>query len=266
MKFVDSALRLSPSDLSNHLVCPHLTTLDLAVAQGQLRPPAAQSQLLDALRARGLEHERVFVESLRQRGLVVADVPGEGLTQERFEATRAAMSSGAGAIVQAPLGHAGWAGYADVLLRIEIPSNLGPWSYEALDTKLARETRGATIRSCASTRTWSASCRECDPSVFTSSHPAIPSSTRRIVSTTSPPNTTGVGLGDEDGVVGLELVLLREIDERPHAAVQQRPKPRARNQFIHRTRILAGEEQTGFDPVAIGIGWKRHKRNIVCPS
>jgi hypothetical protein len=31
----DGTLRLSPSDLSNHLACAHLTTLSLAAARGR---------------------------------------------------------------------------------------------------------------------------------------------------------------------------------------------------------------------------------------
>jgi uncharacterized protein len=37
------------------------------------------------------------------------------------------------------------AGYADVLIRVDTPSSLWPWSYEAQDTKLARETKGGAI-------------------------------------------------------------------------------------------------------------------------
>jgi predicted RecB family nuclease len=38
-----------------------------------------------------------------------------------------------------------WSGRADVLRRVETPSGLGPWSYEVIDTKLARETKGSTV-------------------------------------------------------------------------------------------------------------------------
>ena len=34
----DGRLRLSPSDLSAHLACPHLTTLSLAHARGEIAP------------------------------------------------------------------------------------------------------------------------------------------------------------------------------------------------------------------------------------
>jgi predicted RecB family nuclease len=38
---------------------------------------------------------------------------------------------------------------ADLLRRIEVPSCLGAWSYEAIDTKLARETKaGAVLQLC----------------------------------------------------------------------------------------------------------------------
>ncbi|MDT9115815.1 hypothetical protein RSW44_25115, partial [Escherichia coli] len=38
-----------------------------------------------------------------------------------------------------------WSGRADVLRRVETPSNFGAWSYEVTDTKLARETKGNTV-------------------------------------------------------------------------------------------------------------------------
>src|SRR6202040_2006052 len=38
-----------------------------------------------------------------------------------------------------------WSGRADILRRVETPSALGAWSYEVIDTKLARETKGATV-------------------------------------------------------------------------------------------------------------------------
>jgi uncharacterized protein len=55
------------------------------------------------------------------------------------------MSEGAQVIVQAPLGNDDFSGVADVLLKVEVPSALGVWSYEPVDTKLARETRAGTI-------------------------------------------------------------------------------------------------------------------------
>jgi predicted RecB family nuclease len=48
-------------------------------------------------------------------------------------------------IVQVALRDGRWYGRPDVMRRVETPSNLGPWSYEVADTKLARETRAGTI-------------------------------------------------------------------------------------------------------------------------
>src|SRR5262249_28970771 len=59
------------------------------------------------------------------------------------------MRSGAPAIAQATLAAGRWFGRADLLRRVERPSELGAWSYEPLDTKLARETKaGAILQLC----------------------------------------------------------------------------------------------------------------------
>ena len=42
MKKIGSQIRLSASDLSNQLVCQHLTQLDLAVCNGNLEQPEWQ--------------------------------------------------------------------------------------------------------------------------------------------------------------------------------------------------------------------------------
>jgi hypothetical protein len=47
-------------------------------------------------------------------------------------------------IVQGALASGRWSGRT-VLKRVETPSALGVWSYEVIDTKLARETKGGTI-------------------------------------------------------------------------------------------------------------------------
>jgi predicted RecB family nuclease len=59
------------------------------------------------------------------------------------------MKNGARVIAQGALTHQGWGGRADILRRVEVPSAIGNWSYEALDTKLARETKaGAVLQLC----------------------------------------------------------------------------------------------------------------------
>jgi uncharacterized protein len=55
------------------------------------------------------------------------------------------MARGDAIIVQGALQVGRWNGRADVLRRVEMPSRFGVWSYEALGTKLARETKGNTV-------------------------------------------------------------------------------------------------------------------------
>jgi predicted RecB family nuclease len=55
------------------------------------------------------------------------------------------MSLGREVIVQGAFLTGNWGGRVDVLLRVETPSALGNWSYEVVDTKLSRETKGGTV-------------------------------------------------------------------------------------------------------------------------
>ena len=60
-------------------------------------------------------------------------------------ATMKAMKAGNEVIVQGALVQGQWGGRMDILRRVEVPSSLGGWSYEVVDTKLARETKSGTI-------------------------------------------------------------------------------------------------------------------------
>ena len=51
------------------------------------------------------------------------------------------MRAGAPIVYQGVFVDGRWHGVADFLVRVESPSSLGPWSYEAWDTKLARRSR-----------------------------------------------------------------------------------------------------------------------------
>jgi predicted RecB family nuclease len=139
-----SQLVLSPTDLAAFLACRHRTGLDLAVARGELAPPVWRDPLGQAFRDRGLAHERAYVASLRARGREVTDL-ADAPEGEREARTQEALRAGVPAVAQGVLAGDGWRGYADVLVRVDVPSALGSWSYEVHDTKLARETRGGTV-------------------------------------------------------------------------------------------------------------------------
>ena len=138
-------IHLSASDLVGHLECRHLTDLDVEALHGRIQRPHFHDPLLDILIERGALHERSYLEHLAGQGYQVVEIEGAGVTQALADRTLHAMRSGVQAIAQAALLHDGWGGRADLLLRVPTPSALGDWSYEAIDTKLARETRGGTI-------------------------------------------------------------------------------------------------------------------------
>ncbi|QMV02894.1 TM0106 family RecB-like putative nuclease [Devosia sp. D6-9] len=145
MHLVGSVLALSASDLVGHLNCGHLTALDLQVAKGVLDRPKFYDPMLEVLQDRGAQHEAAYVEHLRLAGLEITAIGGKGIDDSSVQATMEAMRRGAQVIVQAALRCAPFGGRADILRRVETPSNLGTWSYEVVDTKLARETKGGTV-------------------------------------------------------------------------------------------------------------------------
>lgn len=140
MKFENSQFTLSATDLSNHLGCNHLTQLNRLVALDQLKKPFSPDPSRDVLIQRGKEHEAAYVAHLSQKGFSIINLNGQGL-----EATLDAMKKGTDVIVQGRLEHNQWMGLSDILIKVSKPSKLGDWSYEVQDTKLAQNTKAATI-------------------------------------------------------------------------------------------------------------------------
>jgi len=142
-------LAAAPTNLSNHLSCRHLSTLNLAAARGELEKPLRSSPFLDDLRARGIAHEQAYLQHLRNQDLTIAEregaEPGSREAALNQQETLAAMRAGADVIYQGTLANQSWFGRPDFLIKVPTPSNLGDWSYAVTDTKLARETRAGTI-------------------------------------------------------------------------------------------------------------------------
>ncbi len=129
---------LSPSDLTAHLACEHLTTLDLRVARGELAKsePSEEAQLLFA---KGNAHEAAYLERLRAEGLDVREIVVDGDFEIAGQATREAIAEGVDVVYQAVLAEGRWRGQADFLIRTD------GGSYEVIDTKLARSAKPAYI-------------------------------------------------------------------------------------------------------------------------
>jgi uncharacterized protein len=146
MRYDNGRFNLAATDLAGFLGCRHLTQLNRAVAMGtRAAPPYWADVQRDALIERGAAHERDYVEHLRNLGLSVVTVDGVDATATAVAQTSNAMAQGVDVIVQGALARDGWRGRADVLRRVDTPSRFGGWSYEAVDTKLAHETKSGTI-------------------------------------------------------------------------------------------------------------------------
>jgi predicted RecB family nuclease len=163
MRKLESAIQLSASDLVGHLNCRYLTGLDIAVANGDLAKPAVWDPSLELLAERGAQHEAAYIEHIMAAGFKPVTVDGVGITPAAVVQTLDAMKAGENVIVQAALQSGNWIGRADILRRVELASIFGPWSYEVIDTKLARETKGGTVLQLSLYSGLLATIQECIP-------------------------------------------------------------------------------------------------------
>jgi predicted RecB family nuclease len=141
MQFLGGKLLLSASDLVNFLGCRHATYLDLRNLIDEVVISEGETATV-LIFEKGIEHEKRYLAALKARGLPVVEITAEGFdVPERTRMTREAMRGSAEVIYQAALIGLPWLGDADFLERIDAASNLGAWSYEAVDTKLPRRAK-----------------------------------------------------------------------------------------------------------------------------
>jgi predicted RecB family nuclease len=149
VQLLDNVLVLSPTDLVAFTGCEHRSFLDRLVARGRLDRPHRDDPFLEVLQKHGASHEARYLERLRAEVGTVIEIgrptPGLAGLGEAEAQTLAAMRDGVELIYQASFFDGRWRGHADFLRRVPMPSDLGPWSYEALDTKLALKTKAATL-------------------------------------------------------------------------------------------------------------------------
>jgi predicted RecB family nuclease len=128
----------SPSDLNDFLACPHLTSLELAVARGELERPYRPNPYGDLIRRKGDEHEAAYLASLAEGVATIPD-PHEVGWDRAAAATERAIQDHAPVVYQAALVDQDWHGLADFL-------ELQPdGTYEVVDTKLARRAKPAHL-------------------------------------------------------------------------------------------------------------------------
>ena len=139
----NGTLLFSASDLVNFLECINLTHLDLKNFDEKLIKAEDDPQA-KLIQAKGLAHEKSFLAKLKaQHPDSVVDIvdicPNR---DDQFAATEKAMRDGASIIYQASFRSGNFLGFADFLRRVEVPSDLGAYSYEVIDTKLSKNAKG----------------------------------------------------------------------------------------------------------------------------
>lgn len=155
MQVVGDRFVASATDLSGFLACSHLTTLDLRAAKGGPKPPKYPDPGREVLQKRGEEHEAEILARFREQGLDIACLEvdreqGRDGRWDRYAAeTLEQMRAGKDVIHQACLFDGQWLGLPDFLIKVDRPSDLGDWSYEVVDAKLARSAKvGAVLQIC----------------------------------------------------------------------------------------------------------------------
>ena len=155
MQLVDGRPVFAATDLVGFLACEHLTALELAATAGLVERPVRDDPEIDIVAKRGAEHEARYLATLLAEGKSVATIDAgthgapaadqAARLQAAVEATVAAMRRGVDVIYQATFFDGRWLGLADFLVRVESPSDLGEWSYEVVDTKLARHVKASAL-------------------------------------------------------------------------------------------------------------------------
>ncbi|MBV9973508.1 MAG: TM0106 family RecB-like putative nuclease, partial [Candidatus Eremiobacteraeota bacterium] len=148
MQKIGDRIIYSASDLNKYLECDYLLALDLEALRGKLQRPE-QTDYSKLITSKGIKHEARHLENERGRwngGVIELPSETNAETIADFEAaeaeTRKAMEKGTKVIYQAAFFDGQWFGRADFLQRVDDrPSNLGDYSYEVVDTKLALHTK-----------------------------------------------------------------------------------------------------------------------------
>lgn len=131
------AVLFSPSDLVSFLGCRHSSLLSRLALHTDMEKAEEDAHLV-LLQKKGIEHERAYLARLKDEGASVVEIPDNLSRQERVERSAQAIRKAVDVIYQAAFYAFPWIGYADFLIKTPAPSLLGNFSYEALDTKLAR--------------------------------------------------------------------------------------------------------------------------------
>jgi uncharacterized protein len=145
MRATGNRTEFSASDLVNFSECAHLTTLDLRALEEPLER-ADDEEETRLIQGKGQAHEQAYLAHLQATGAKVADMRvGPKGPDAAVARTLEAMRAGADVIYQGALRDGRLTGYTDFLRRVPHPSQLGDYSYEVVDTKLARTPKATAV-------------------------------------------------------------------------------------------------------------------------
>ena len=133
----DGEILYSASDLITFLGCPHACVLDRRALDEDMKAAKAGAAA-GLLQKKGLEHEAACLQKLRDGERTVVEIPREWDLSKSAERTIEAMRAGKDVIYQATFFDTTWRGDADFLIKSRTPSDLGDFSYEVMDAKLAK--------------------------------------------------------------------------------------------------------------------------------
>src|SRR5258708_2191429 len=133
------------TDIANFVACRHLLTLKMEAAEGKIQKPYFQDLGVELLRELGERHETGYLNQLSTKAGQIISIPTGGDWAEAVTATKEAVRAGAEVVYQATFQDGNWRGRADFLVRVDKPSALGPFSYEVVETKLAKSARVRAI-------------------------------------------------------------------------------------------------------------------------
>ena len=139
MQKKNGRLIYAASDLVNYLLCPSVTAYDIQNLESSLQK-TPDDDYVKILQEKGFEHENAYFKELSQSFSDVVDIASSSNNsyETALKNTHKALATGTNIIFQAFLKDDDRIGHIDFLRKVDKPSALGNYSYEVIDTKLAK--------------------------------------------------------------------------------------------------------------------------------
>jgi uncharacterized protein len=120
--------------------------MERAEARGEIRRPFFRDLGVELIRELGNQHEAKYLSHLSNTpGFQITRIPADLPWIDAVGRTTEAIQSGVNVVYQATFQDEAWGGRADFLIRVNRPSSLGDFSYEVVETKLARSAKVRAI-------------------------------------------------------------------------------------------------------------------------